>query len=249
MSPATIRVARLDGDDRAALGPANVQELRDRLEGDVLLPGDDGWDAATTLWNAMASTSPALVAQPASAHDVAAVVDLARREGLLLSVRGGGHNIAGTALAPGAVTLDMSRLAAVTVDPRARTATVGAGAVLGDVDRATQEHGLATVLGFFSEVGVAGLTLGGGLGYLSRRFGWTVDNLLAVEIVTPDGAVRHASRDEHADLFWAVRGAGANVGVVTSFTFRLHPVGPTVHGGLIAWPFAQAGSSCRPIAS
>ncbi len=113
------------------------------------------------------------------------------------------------------------------------------------MDRATQEHGLATVLGFFSEVGVGGLTLGGGLGYLGRRFGWTVDNLLAVEIVTPDGVIRRASREEHPDLFWAVRGAGANVGVVTSFTFRLHPVGPTVHGGLIAWPFARAAELLR----
>src|SRR6185295_264456 len=124
-------------------------------------------------------------------------------------------------------------------------ATVQAGCLLGEVDRATQEHGLATPLGFISEVGVAGLTLGGGLGYLTRRFGWTVDNLLAVEIVTADGAVRRASHDENADLFWAIRGAGANLGVVTSFTFRLHAVGPTVVGGLIAWPFERAAEILR----
>ena len=139
----------------------------------------------------------------------------------------------------------MSRLRGVLVDPEARTATVQPGCLLGEVDRETQLHGLATPLGFISEVGVAGLTLGGGLGYLTRRFGWTVDNLLEVEIVTADGAVRRASRDEHADLFWAIRGAGANLGVVTSFTFRLHEVGPTVYGGLIAWPFERADEILR----
>jgi FAD/FMN-containing dehydrogenase len=128
----------------------------------------------------------------------------------------------------------------VVVDPAARTTTVQPGCLLGDVDRATQRHGLATPLGFFSEVGVAGLTLGGGLGYLTRRFGWTVDNLLAVEIVTAAGEVLNADRDEHPELFWAVRGAGANLGVVTSFTLALHEVGPLVYGGLIAWPLARA---------
>jgi FAD/FMN-containing dehydrogenase len=152
-------------------------------------------------------------------------------------VRAGGHHIAGLALADGGVTIDMSGLRDVVVDPGARTATVQPGCLLATVDRATQQHGLATPLGFISEVGAAGLTLGGGLGYLTRRFGWTVDNLLEVEIVTADGRVRRASRDEHADLFWGVRGAGAALGVVTSLTYRLHPVGPTIYGGLIAWPF------------
>jgi FAD/FMN-containing dehydrogenase len=160
-------------------------------------------------------------------------------------VRGGGHNVGGTALADGGLTLDMSGLRDVRVDPDARSATVQAGCLLGDVDRAAQQHGLATPLGFFSEVGVAGLTLGGGVGYLTRRFGFTVDNLLEVEIVTADGRVRTASRDEHPDLFWAVRGAGANLGVVTSFTFRLHAVGPAVYGGLIGWPFDRAGEILR----
>jgi FAD/FMN-containing dehydrogenase len=134
----------------------------------------------------------------------------------------------------------MSRLREVHVEPVARTATVQAGCLLQDVDRATQAHGLAVPLGFYSEVGVAGLTLGGGIGYLSRRFGWTVDNLLEVEMVTADGRVRRTSRDEHEDLFWAVRGAGARLGVVTEFTFRLHEVGPVVVGGLIGWPFERA---------
>jgi FAD/FMN-containing dehydrogenase/pimeloyl-ACP methyl ester carboxylesterase len=217
-----------------------VEDLRAKLGGSLLLSGDGGFADATQLWNGMIAKSPAMVVQPACAADVVAALAFAREHDVPISVRGGGHNIAGTALADGGLTIDMSRLREVMVDPQARTATVQPGCLLGDVDRATQQHGLATPLGFFSEVGVAGLTLGGGLGYLTRRFGWTVDNLLDVEIVTADGCVRHASRDENVDLFWAVRGAGANLGVVTSFTFGLHEVGPTVVGGLIAWPFARA---------
>ena len=188
----------------------------------------------------MIATRPAHVVRPAGTADVVRAVRYATGHGLPVSVRGGGHNIAGTALIDGGLTIDMSGLRGVTVDPAARTATVQPGCLLGDVDRATQEHGLAMPLGFFSEVGVAGLTLGGGLGYLTRRFGWAVDNLLEAEIVTADGEVRRAGRDEHSDLFWALRGAGARLGVVTSFTFRLHEVGPTVFGGLIAWPFERA---------
>jgi FAD/FMN-containing dehydrogenase len=218
----------------------NVEALRQRLRGPLLSPGDDGYEEATLLWNGLIEKTPALVVQPTGTADVVAAVELARDEGLALSVRGGGHNLGGTALADGGLTLDMSRLRGVLVDPEARTAKVQAGCLLGDVDRETQLHGLATPLGFISEVGVAGLTLGGGLGYLTRRFGWAVDNLLEVEIVTADGRVRRARRDENADLFWAIRGAGANFGVVTSFTFRLHEVGPTVYGGLIAWPFERA---------
>jgi FAD/FMN-containing dehydrogenase len=214
--------------------------LRRRLHGPLFLPGDDGYAQSTFLWNGMISKTPAVVVQARDTADVIAAVDFARRHDGVVSVRGGGHNIAGTALADGGVTIDMSGLRSVEVDPDRRVAIVQPGCQLGDVDRATQRHGLATPLGFVSEVGVAGLTLGGGLGYLTRRFGWAVDNLLEVEIVTADGLVQRASRGENADLFWAVRGAGANFGVVTSFTFRLHEVGPTVVGGLVAWPFARA---------
>jgi FAD/FMN-containing dehydrogenase len=206
----------------------------------MLAPGDAGWDDAVRLWNAMAAKRPALVHQPADADDVAAAIRYARAEALPLGIKCGGHNIAGTAIAEGGLLLDLSRMRQIVVDPQARLARVGAGCLLGDVDRATQQHGLATVLGFFSEVGVAGLTLGGGLGYLTRRFGWTVDNLEEVELVTADGAIRVASRTENAELFWALRGGGGNFGVVTRFTFRLHPVGPRVYGGLIAWPFERA---------
>jgi FAD/FMN-containing dehydrogenase len=216
-----------------------------RLRGALLAPGDAGFEDATRLWNGMIEKRPALVVQPTGTADVVAAVDFAREHDLELSVRGGGHNIAGTALADGGLTLDMSRLRGILVDPEARTVAVQAGCLLGEVDRETQLHGLATPLGFISEVGVAGLTLGGGLGYLTRRFGWAVDNLLEVEIVTADGQPRRASRDENAELFWAIRGAGANLGVVTSFTFRLHEVGPTVFGGLIAWPFERAAEILR----
>jgi FAD/FMN-containing dehydrogenase/pimeloyl-ACP methyl ester carboxylesterase len=223
----------------------HAESLRARLDGALLLPSDPGYDEATLLWNGMIEKRPALVVQPTGAADVVAAVDFAREHELVPSVRGGGHNIAGTALADGGLTIDMARLRGVVVDPQARTATVQPGCLLADVDRETQLHGLVTPLGFISEVGVAGLTLGGGLGYLTRRFGWTVDNLLGVEIVTADGSVRHASRDEDADLFWAIRGAGSNLGVVTSFTFRLHDLGQNVYGGIIAWPFERADEILR----
>jgi FAD/FMN-containing dehydrogenase len=217
-----------------------TEPLRRTLRGSLSMPGDDGFVESTFLWNAMVERSPALAVRPRNTADVVAAVDFARTHGAPVSVRGGGHNIAGTALADGGVVVDMSSLRSVVVHPDRRIATVQPGCLLGEVDRATQQHGLATPLGFVSEVGVAGLTLGGGLGYLTRRFGWAVDNLLEVEIVTADGLVQRASREENDDLFWAVRGAGANFGVVTSFTFALHEVGPTVVGGLVAWPFERA---------
>ena len=225
---------------RVELTTAQLDDLRSRIKGRVLHEGDEGWTEAIQIWNAMVATVPALVVQPVSAHDVAATLRFARAHDLLLSIKGGGHNIAGTAIAEDGLALDMSHMREITVDADAGLAHVEPGCLLKDVDRATQEHGLATVLGFISEVGVAGLTLGGGLGYLTRRFGWTVDNLVEVQIVTADGQIRVASREANAELFWGVRGAGANLGVVTRFTFRLHEVGPTVYGGLIAWPFGRA---------
>jgi FAD/FMN-containing dehydrogenase len=225
---------------RVALTSAQLEALDSRIGGRLICAGDEGWEEAVLVWNAMAARRPALVVQPVSAADVAATVAFARDHGLLLGVKGGGHNIAGTAIADGGLNLDMSPMRGVSVDADGRLAHVGPGCLLQDVDRATQEHGLATVLGFVSETGVAGLTLGGGLGYLARRFGWTVDNLDEVEVVTADADVRIANRDEHADLFWALRGGGGNFGVVTRFRFRLHEVGPIVYGGLIAWPAARA---------
>lgn len=239
MTATATAVAALDG-GVATLTPPQLDRLDSQIAGPLLYQGDAGWDDAVRVWNALAAHTPALVVQPSSTADVAAAVRFAAENGLVLSIKGGGHNIAGTALAEGGLTLDMSQMREVTVDPVARVAQVGPGCLLRDVDRATQEHGLATVLGFISEVGVAGLTLGGGLGYLARRFGWTVDNLEEVEVVTADGQIRVANRIQHADLFWALRGGGGNLGVVTRFSLRLHEVGPTVYGGLVAWPFERA---------
>ncbi|SBT92587.1 FAD/FMN-containing dehydrogenase [Streptomyces sp. DI166] len=233
----TARMLEVTGleDGGVGLTATQIEKLGTRLAGPLLAAGDNGWDEAVLVWNAMVTAVPRLVVQPVSAEDVATVVRFAADHGVLLSVKGGGHNIGGTALADGGLTLDMSRMREVTVDPAARLAHVGPGCLLQDVDRATQRHGLATVLGFVSETGVAGLTLGGGFGYLARRFGWAADNLEQVEIVTADGRIRTASRTEHPDLFWALRGGGGNFGIVTRFTFRLHRVGPVITGGLAAW--------------
>ena len=239
MSADVVAFAGLEGGVRE-VAVAEVGRLGARIDGRLLRAGEPGWDAAVRVWNAMVATRPARVVQPASARDVALVVDFAREHGVLLSVKGGGHNIAGTALAEQGLCLDMSLLRDVTVDPDRRLVHVGAGCLLADVDTATQEHGLATVLGFVSDTGVAGLTLGGGFGYLARRFGWAVDNLAEMEVVTADGQVRVASENSHPDLFWALRGGGGNVGVVTRFTFRLHEVGPLVTGGLMMWGAERA---------
>ena len=202
--------------------------------GRILRPHDDGWDDAVLVWNGLTDRRPSVVVQPSTAGDIALAIDFARDSDMELSVKGGGHHIAGLSMTDGGLTIDLSAMRDVVVDADAGLAHAGAGCLLGDLDRATQAYGLATTMGIASEVGVAGLTLGGGFGYLARRFGWAADNVEEVEIVTADGQVRVANRDQHSDLFWAVRGGGGNYGVVSRFTFRLHEVGPTVYGGLIA---------------
>jgi FAD/FMN-containing dehydrogenase len=237
----TIDVAALDGGS-VRLTAEQLDKLDARVKGPLLRAGDAGWADAMLVWNGMVAKVPALVLQPTSAGDVAAAVAFARDHRLSLSIKGGGHNMAGTSIAERGLTLDMSRMRGVTVDPDARLAQVGPGCLLRDVDRATQAYGLATPLGSFaSDVGVAGLTLGGGLGYLTRRFGWTADNLEEVEVVTADGQIMTANRNENADLHWALRGGGGNFGVVTRFTFRLHDVGPIISGGLMVWSADRAG--------
>jgi FAD/FMN-containing dehydrogenase len=236
---ATLGIARIDG-GRVRLTPAAIGDLRSRFRRPLIGPGDVGWSDAVLIWNGMIAKQPGCVLQPTSPQEVASAVTFAREHGLLLSIKGAGHNIAGTSIAEAGLMLDMSRMRNVVVDPGCRNAMAEPGCLLKDIDGATQKHGLATVLGFISEVGVAGLTLGGGLGYLTRRFGWTVDNLSEVEIVTADGETRIANHNTNADLLWAVRGGGGNFGVITRFAFRLHAVGPAVYGGLIAWPFEQA---------
>ena len=234
-----LRVAALDGGARE-LADEVLAPFAAGLGGSILYPNDEGYAEAIAIWNGMIAKRPAAVIRPASVDDVVRAVNFARDNQLELSIKGGGHNIAGLALTDGGITLDMSTMKDVAVDVEARLARVGAGCNLGDVDRATQAHGLATTLGFVSATGVAGLTLGGGFGYLTRRFGWTVDDLEEVEIVTADGTVRRASRTENEDLFWALRGGGGNFGVVTEFVLRLHEVGPQITAGIIAWPASEA---------
>jgi FAD/FMN-containing dehydrogenase len=240
MSVTGVQMTGLDG-ELIAVHTHAIDALGGKLRGRVLDPDTPEFEDAVRIWNGMVSKRPALVVQPLSAEDVREAIRFASAHGILLSVKGGGHNIAGTSLAEGGLTVDMSRLKRVEVDPERRLASVGPGCLLGDVDRATQAHGLATVLGMVSETGVAGLTLGGGFGYLTRRFGWTVDNLEEVEIVTADGEIRRAAPDEHDDLFWAIRGGGGNFGVVTRFIFRLHEVGPEITGGVVVWDADGAG--------
>jgi FAD/FMN-containing dehydrogenase len=220
----------------AALRQEALTTLRAALKGPVFLPGDDDYETSRTLWNAMIDRRPALVARPLGTDDVVACVRFARDHDLGLRIKGGGHNIAGLASADGAFMLDMSLMRGVWVDPRRRIARAQPGCLLRDVDRETQLHGLAAVLGFVSATGIAGLTLGGGFGYLTRRWGWTTDTVVAMDVVTADGRLVRASADEHPDLFWGLRGGGGRFGVVTGFEYALHPVGPEIVGGPVVWP-------------
>ncbi len=201
----------------------------------MLAAGDPGYDETRAIWNAMIDRRPAIIARCIGASDVLAGVRFARERSLRLSIRGGGHNIAGLALAEGGLMLDLSLMRGVFVDPAARVAHAQPGCLLGDVDRETQLHGLAAALGFVSATGVAGLTLGGGFGYLSRRFGWTSDTVRSMDLVTADGRLVHASEKENPDLFWGLRGGGGNFGVATGIEYELHSIGPEIVGGAVAW--------------
>ncbi|SDE68353.1 FAD-binding oxidoreductase [Ruegeria marina] len=219
-----------------------IANLDVSLRGNVFQPGTSGYENARVIWNAMVDRKPALVIHAKGASDVQQAVRFARKHNLMMSIRSGGHQIAGHAVVDGAVLLDLSGMTSVSVDPGARTARVEPGALLGDVDRETQAHGLIVPLGINSTTGIAGLTLGGGFGWTTRRFGMTIDNLMSAEVVTADGGIVTCSKDQHADLFWALRGGGGNFGVVTSFHFRLHELGPEVMSGLIVHPIADAPS-------
>lgn len=225
----------------AKIGPDEIQALRRSLQGPLLIPTDSGYDEARRIWNGMIDRRPALIARCRGTADVIACVNFAREYGIPLTIKGGGHNIAGLAVADDALMLDMSLMRGVQVDPVARIAHAQAGCILSDVDRETQVHGLAAVLGFVSTTGIAGLTLGGGFGYLTRRYGWTCDNVRSMEVVTAEGRVVRASQQENPDLFWALRGGGGNFGVVTNFEYELHPVGPQIMAGVIAWRLEDAG--------
>ena len=222
-----------------------IGELRADMDGPVIVADDAGFDEARRVWNAGINRYPAAIARCESAADVAAAVTFARSQGLDISVRGGAHNTAGTAVCDDGLMVDLTSMNTVTVDPEARRATVGGGALLSDLDAAAQAYGLAVPAGLISHTGVGGLTLGGGMGWLTRRFGLSIDNLVSAEVVTAAGDILRASDDEHPDLFWAIRGGGGNFGVVTSFEFRLHDVDPMVDLGMFFWPLEQGAEALR----
>ena len=241
MTDLTIRTL----DATRTVASETIAALKGKLRGLVALPGEEGYDAARTIWNAMIDRRPAVVIRCLGAADVIEAVRLARDEDLLVAVRAGGHNISGNAVCDGGLLIDLSQMKSVRVDPTARTARVEPGATLADFDREAQAFGLATPLGINSTTGVAGLTLGGGFGWTTRKFGLTIDNLVSADVVTSDGAFLRASATENPDLYWGLRGGGGNFGVVTSFEFKLHPFGPQVWSGLVVHPFEEAPGLLR----
>ena len=221
-----------------------LDHLKKGLRGALLRPGDTEYDPARKIFNAMIDKHPGLIVKCSGVADVIRCVDFARENNLLVAVRGGGHNVAGNALCDGGMVIDFSNMKSVWVDPKARTARVEPGVTLGEFLHETQVHGLATSYGVFTPTGIAGLTLGGGFGWLSGKYGLACDNLLSADVVTADGRLLTASSTENSDLFWALRGGGGNFGVVTSFEFRLHPVSDVL-GGIIAWPRSRAKELLR----
>jgi FAD/FMN-containing dehydrogenase len=231
-------------EDRA-IDASIVKSLRARFRGALLRSGEEGYEEARRVWNGAIDRRPALIARCAGADDVVEAVRFARQQGLLVSVRGGGHSIAGHAVCDGGLMIDLSLMKAIRVDPDARVGRAAGGVLWGELDRATQGSGLATTGGIISHTGIGGLTLGGGLGHLMRKHGMTVDNLLSVDLVTADGERIHASEDSESDLLWGLRGGGGNFGIGTAFEYRLHPVGPIVLGGPVVWPLADAPEVLR----
>ena len=223
----------------------SLESLDRELRGELITPVHPDYDAARRIWNGMFDMQPLAIVRALGAVDVVAVVNYARETGTTLAVRGGGHSSAGHSTCDGGIVLDLSRMKGVWVDPAARTARAQAGALWGDVDRETQAFGLAVPGGQISHTGIAGLTLGGGVGWLSRQYGLTIDNLLSVDLVTADGRLVTASAHEHPDLFWGLRGGSGNFGVVVSFEYRLHPVGPLVLGGPIFYALDDAAAALR----
>ncbi len=223
-----------------ALARADVEEFGASLRGELILPGDSDYEQARKLWNGSFDRRPALIARCVGAADVVQAVNFARSSDVLTAVRGGGHSISGQSVCDGGLVIDLSQMKAIRVDPVARTAQAQPGVLLGELDREAQAFGLITTLGTASDTGIAGLTLGGGLGRLARKYGFSCDNLLSVDIVTADGKLLRASERENADLFWAVRGGGGNFGVVTQFEYRLHELAPNVLGGIVMFPYAGA---------
>src|SRR5688500_11149104 len=221
------------------IDPTRLSAFRARLSGEVILPGEAGYDTARKVWNAMIDRHPALIVRPSRPADVATALRFARDEDLVVAVRSGGHSLPGLSTCDDGIVIDLARLRGVTVDPEQRMARVAGGTLLGDLDRAAQEYGLACNVGTVSHTGVAGLTLGGGMGRLQRKLGLTIDSLRAVDVVTADGRVVRASEAQNPELFWGMRGAGANFGIVTAFEFRLHPLEGTVTHGTVTHPLER----------
>ncbi|QHI68501.1 FAD-binding oxidoreductase [Tichowtungia aerotolerans] len=219
-----------------------IESFKAQFHGEIVLPDDADYDEVRQIWNAMIDRRPAMIARCTSPDDVVSAVQFAKTNKLLVSVRGAGHNIAGNAICDDGMMIDLSPMKKVNIDPNNRTATVEPGCTLADFDASAQKHGLATPVGINSTTGIAGLTLGGGFGWLSRKYGMTVDNLLSAEVVTADGRQLHACETENNDLFWGLRGGGGNFGIITRFEFQLHPIGPDVLSGLIVFPFKEAKS-------
>lgn len=219
-----------------------LEQLGSQITGAVILPGEDAYDQSRAIWNAMINRNPAFIVQCRTTGDIVAAVQFAKRHRLILSVRGAGHNIAGRALKDRVMLIDLSLMRSVEMNTADNTVEVEPGATLGDLDAVTQQRGRAVPVGINSTTGVSGLTLGGGFGWLSRKYGMTVDSLVAATVVTVEGEELHCSEKEHPELFWALRGGGGNYGIVSSFTFRTHPVGPDVMSGPVVYPLAEGKS-------
>ncbi len=232
------------GTKGTAVEESAVQQLKSSLRGDLLRPGDSGYEDARKIWNGMIDKHPALIARCSGTADVIAAINFARDNDLLVAVRGGGHNVAGKAVCDGGIVIDLSPMKGIRVDPARRVARAQPGLTWGEFDHETQAFGLALTGGTQSTTGIAGFTLGGGFGWLAREYGLTCDNLLSADVVTADGRFLTASPTENADLFWGIRGGGGNFGIVTSFEFKLYPVGPVL-GGMVLYPLAQAKSVLR----
>ena len=235
----TLSIMSKDGTGES-LSTDTVDHFKDNMRGDLIIPEDDQYESARKLWNGMIDKKPALIARCTGVEDVVTAVNFSKEHNLLFSIRSGGHNVAGTAIAEGGLVVDLSAMRNVTVDPDRRVAHAEGGVRLGDLDRETQKFNLAVPVGVVSATGVAGLTLHGGTGWLLRKHGLTIDNLLSVDIVTADGQLKKASENENSDLFWAIRGGGGNFGVVTGFEFKLHPVGPKVWMSVPMYPLERA---------
>lgn len=240
-----MAMVQLNGNGAPVLQGEAWQGFRRRFSGALVGPGDHGYDAARALWNGMIDRRPALIAYCVNCRDVIEAVAFARTTGILTAVRSGGHNIAGNSLCEGGLVIDLSRMNGVSVDPTQRIARAEGGALLADLDAATQPHGLATTTGVNSDTGLIGLTLGGGIGRLGRKHGLSCDNMIAAEIVTADGRLLQVSESENADLFWGLRGGGGNFGIVTAITYRLHPLGPMVLAGSLVYEWRQVRDALR----